>query len=120
MKKKILVIDPAKGIREVLEKILVDGGHDVFTVPSALRGNEQLNSLTVTYDLVTINLTPGKVNARQFLQAVRMKSDIPIILITGGPVDTSEMLAVGFADVIRKPFGRDELLTAVAKVLPTQ
>jgi DNA-binding response OmpR family regulator len=67
------------------------------------------------YDLVLLDLMLPKVNGMEFLQMVRAKSYIPVIIISAKDSDVDKALGLGLGadDYITKPFSMVELVARV-------
>ncbi len=127
MKRKkphVLVVEGDNGARDVLKKMLESDGYEVTAVADGMRGLEQLTKPDIHWDVITMHSIPRfgttAITARDLLKQIRVRSDVSVILITGGVVDEQEILDAGFAAVIRKPVGRDDLLATIAKVIATK
>ncbi len=114
----ILIVDDAKAVRESMSVVLKKAGYDVT---EAADGEQALATLSAqSFDLAIVDIWMPRKNGLSLLQEVRaQRSDIPIIIVSGGgpgaPLERSAALAdiYGAAEVLFKPFENLELLDAV-------
>lgn len=128
---KIIVIDDEGDIRVVVAEVLKRAGHDVET---ASDGGEGLAMLAENgADMVITDIVmPGMDGISVMNEVRKTHPDMPIIVISGGgniaPMEyepaaimTTAYLAsaaeAGANITLTKPFGREELLEAVGKLL---
>ena len=109
----ILLVDDEDLVRAGTAELLRDLGHRVQTAAS---GTVALDCLTgETFDLiVTDYMMPGMDGIELATRVAERAPDMPILLITGfiGSADKAEHLPR-----LAKPFGRDELATALARAV---
>jgi DNA-binding NtrC family response regulator len=116
----VLVVDDEASIRDLLSKTLalvdyeVDTAADATSALARVRANE--------YDLLIADLRmPGMDGLTLIRQVRRIRSELPVIIITGFSTESSAIEAVnlGVAGYLRKPFRVPEVLAAAAKALGT-
>jgi nitrogen regulation protein NR(I) len=113
---KILVIEDDRGIRDTLQRVLAEEGHEV-TVES--RGDAGL--ARATRDSFNLVITDWRLPGLNGLELVRQlhadRARLPIILITAyGTTETAiEAIKFGAYDYLLKPFNVPELLEIVRK-----
>ncbi len=118
----ILIVDDAKAVRESRSVVLKKAGYDVT---EAIDGEQALSTLSAqSFDLAIVDIWMPRKDGLSLLQEVRaQRSDIPIIIVSGGgpgaPLERSAALAdiYGAAEVLFKPFENFELLDAVTGAL---
>lgn len=117
----ILVIDDDTAVREVIREMLSYEGHDVTI---AENGREAIRVLAqATFDLVITDLIMPEQEGIETITAIRQRDpDIPIVAISGGgrlgPGDYLETARYMGADAtLAKPFGRQELVAVVGRLL---
>jgi len=114
----ILVVDDDKVIRELFKETLEEVGHTVAVVGSGAEGLELVEKQD--FDLVFIDLKmPGMVGDELFGRIKEIKPRLPVTIITGYP-DSGMMaraLAQGPFGVMSKPFGEEDIITAVNSFL---
>jgi CheY-like chemotaxis protein len=119
---RILIVDDAEAVRESMSAVLKKAGYDVT---EAADGEQALAMLSVqSFDLAIVDIWMPRKNGLSLLQEVRaQRSDIPIIIVSGGgpgaPLERSAALAdiYGAVEVLFKPFENFELLDAVTGAL---
>ncbi len=119
---RILIVDDAEAVRESMSVVLKKAGYDVA---EAADGEEALATLSAqSFDLAIVDIWMPRKNGLSLLREVRaQRSDIPIIIVSGGgpgaPLERSAALADGYgaAEVLFKPFEDFELLDAVTGAL---
>jgi len=115
---RVLVVDDEASIRELLSKTLALAEYDVDTASDATSALDRMRS--AAYDLLIADLKmPGMDGLTLIRQAKRIKSDIPVIIITGFSTESSAIEAVnlGVAGYLTKPFRVPQVLAAAAKAL---
>jgi CheY-like chemotaxis protein len=117
----ILVIDDDGQIRALIRAILERAGH---TVTEASDGAEGLRQFQATPpDLVLCDLyMPGRDGLGTMTELHALRPDVPVVVMSGGSTMFGDYLQVarqlGAADALPKPFGPDQLLQTVARLLP--
>jgi excisionase family DNA binding protein len=115
---KVLVVDDEASIRDLLSKTLALAEYDVDTAADATSALDRMRS--GVYDLMIADLKmPGMDGLTLIRQAKRIKSDMPVIIITGFSTESSaiEALNLGVAGYLTKPFRVPQVLAAAAKAL---
>jgi len=118
--KSILVVDDDPEILRMVSTYLTGEGYSVETASNGARMGEILKAQAV--DLVILDLgLPGQ-DGLDLAHALRAKSDIGIIILTGrgAVVDRVVGLEVGADDYLTKPVSLRELLARVRSVLRRQ
>ena len=115
-KKRILICDDEKGVREALNLIL----EDVYTLDFASSGNNAIEKIkTDTFDGVILDIKMPVKNGLETLEEIRRISPgIKVIIVTGyQSVETaSKAVKLGAIDYITKPFESDEVLEKVGRI----
>ena len=115
---RVLVVDDEASIRELLSKTLGLAEYEVDTAPDGRSAIERLR--LGNYDLLIADLKmPGLDGLSLIREAKRLKSDLPVIIITGFSTESSAIEAVnlGVAGYLTKPFRVPQVLAAAAKAL---
>lgn len=115
---RVLVVDDESSIRELLQKTLALAEYDVDTAPDGRAALERLR--LGTYDLLIADLKmPGMDGLTLIREAKRLKTDLPVIIITGFSTESSAIEAVnlGVAGYLTKPFRVPQVLAAAARAL---
>ena len=117
----IAVVDDDPGILESIESLLNSADYEVrlFSTGTALLESGGLPEIDCLISDVAMPLMDGFELARA-VQAARPA--LPVILVTGRPdlLRRSPLDGLGQYRVFKKPFDGQELLTAVALMLPSR
>jgi len=117
-KKKVLVIDDEQIVLDSVSQILID---DNYEVDVSLSGREGLDwAIERPYDIVLTDIRMPDIGGMRVLRDIkRVKSSLPVVIITGYATTKSAVQAMklGAADYIEKPFEPEQLLDAVARAL---
>jgi excisionase family DNA binding protein len=115
---RVLVVDDEASIRDLLSKTLALAEYDVDL---AFDGRTALDRLrTTSYDLLITDLKmPGVDGLTVIREARRLKTDLPVIIITGFSTEASAIEAVnlGVSGYLTKPFRVPRVLAVAAKAL---
>jgi excisionase family DNA binding protein len=117
-RRRVLVVDDEASIREVLTKTLALGEYEVETVADGASAMERLR--VASYDLLVTDLKmPGMDGLTLIRQVKRLKSDLPIIIITGfsSEANAIDALNLGVAGYLIKPIRVPDVLAAAARAL---
>ena len=119
----ILVVDDQEMVRTALVRLLAAQGYDSLAAPSA---DEALQVLAgskpggASVDLMLTDLRmPGMGGLELLRRAHAVAPDLPVMVITGyATVDSAvEAMKLGARDYITKPYGKEEVLLRVERVL---
>lgn len=123
-KKKILVVDDEKDIREFLKAALVEAG---FEAAEAEDGNIALEKIKKEIpDLISLDLVmPNKSGAKLHRELSKHKEwyRIPVLIVTGharddlGKADLKELTMSGPGIYLEKPVKPDNYIAAIKKLL---
>lgn len=119
--KKVLIVDDAASMRQMVSFTLKRGGYEVL---EAENGQDALNKLqSESADLVITDLNMPVMDGITLIQNLRrmpaMKSKPILMLTTEGLASKKEQgKAAGASGWVIKPFDPEKLLQTVAKVLP--
>lgn len=112
LKASIMIIDDTPANLKLLESMLVDYGHRVFSFP---RGDLAINAARRNLpDLILLDVNMPKMNGYEVcsqLKADPMLADIPVIFISAmnETLDKVKAFTVGGVDYITKPFQLNEV-----------
>ena len=123
-KKKILVVDDEKDVRDFLKAALTEAG---FEVTEAEDGNIALEKIKSEIpDLISLDLVmPRKSGAKLYRELSKNKkwSKIPVIIVTGharddlGKADLRELTMSGPGIYLEKPVKPNNYIAAIKKIL---
>ena len=117
----ILVVDDDAQVLDVMSEMLKLEGHQVTLAENGKQAVAQVEA--GPFDLVITDLImPEKEGLETIADIRKLRGDVPIIAISGGgrvgPTDYLETARfIGADTTLAKPFGRQELITAVADLL---
>src|SRR4030067_959322 len=114
---RILVVDDAATIREVIRRYLERDG---FEVMEAADGDTALDVVEeVEPDLVVLDLMLPGLDGLRLTRRLREHSAVPVLMLTakGAVEDRIEGLELGADDYVVKPFDPKELASRVRAVL---
>ena len=113
MAKRILLVDDepliVKGLKFALES-------DGYETDSAGDGEQALEKIqNGNFDLILLDVMLPKMSGIEVCQAVREKSDVPIIMLTAKGEDMDKILGLeyGADDYMTKPFSLRELMARI-------
>lgn len=118
----VLLVEDDLSIRRLVADMLQSGGIDVI---KAGMGEATLTDLRErTYDLLLTDIVMPAVDGVRVVELAREhRPDLPIIAMSGGSgfmipeVGLRWSQAAGANRVLKKPFRREELLTAIAELM---
>jgi excisionase family DNA binding protein len=117
---RVLVVDDEASIRELLSKTLALAEYDVDTAADGPTALDRLRTQSDEYGLLIADLKmPGMDGITLIRQVRQIRSELPIIIITGFSTESSAIEAVnlGVAGYLTKPFRVPQVLAAAAKAL---
>ena len=117
-KRRVLVIDDEKAIRETLSAILTDEGYAVTAVESGEEGLRRL--VEESYDLVFLDVWLRDRDGLSLLEATDGRlSDVPVVMISGhANVETAvRAVRLGAYDFLEKPLSLDRVVLTAQKAI---
>lgn len=117
MRKKVLVIDDEKSIRDIIGEYLTQEGFEIVEASDGIRGLEIFRS--VGPDLVILDVMMPKMDGWKVCREIRSESVTPVIMLTarGEEYDKLFGFELGADDYMVKPFSPRELIARVKAVL---
>ncbi len=116
MKKRVLVIDDAVGILDVVTIMLEMEGYEVVTALDASIALARIE--TTAPDLILLDVVLPTMSGYECIEQLGQHHDaIPIILFTVLKHTPEEVEQLGVAGYLRKPFHRSELLHKIKELL---
>jgi excisionase family DNA binding protein len=119
-KPRVLVVDDEASIREMLSRTLALAQYEVDTAADATTALDHMRARGDEYDLMIADLKmPGMDGLALIRQVREIKSNLPVIIITGFSTESSAIDAVnlGVAGYLTKPFRVPQVLEAAAKAV---
>lgn len=117
-KERILVVDDEEAIQEMVSKIINLIGHEVVTAGNGREALEILKSQPISIMLTDIKMP--EIDGFELMKLARDQfPGTPIICMTahGGSYTYTDVVAVGAADYIAKPFTIDEMRAKLNRVI---
>lgn len=117
MSKKILLVDDNPQVIAICDDYLRASGYDVIIATDGLLG--LLAARREKPDLIVLDLMLPEMNGLDVCRAIRRKSSVPIIMLTGRAEEPDKVigLEIGADDYMTKPFSPRELLARIRVVL---
>jgi DNA-binding response OmpR family regulator len=116
MKKRILVVDDDKSIREALKKVLEAAGYEVALAAGALEAAVRFQPGQL--DLLVLDLVlPNQSGWDVFERLTTHRPLVPVIIITGLPNQRSTAEMAGAGALFEKPIEPTTLLATIAELL---
>lgn len=120
-KKSILVVDDEEQICNVIKKVLLQEGYQIFTAFNGEKALSQLKKNPV--DLMLVDLKMPSMNGLELLKQARaIQKNLKSILLTAyGTASTArEAMLLGVYDFLTKPFDNQLLKKVVKETLGEQ
>ncbi|HEY6065557.1 MAG TPA: sigma-54 dependent transcriptional regulator [Thermoanaerobaculia bacterium] len=117
-KRRVLVIDDEKAIRETLSEILLDEGYAVTAVESGEEGLRRF--LDESFDLVFLDVWLRDRDGLSVLEAANGRlSDVAVVMISGhASVETAvRAVRLGAYDFLEKPLSLDRVVLTAQKAI---
>lgn len=114
---RVLVIDDAPFMRQMLREVLEGAGHEVHEV--GVPGRAQAALAATRPDAVLLDVTMPEIDGLTLLKEFRARDPrVPVLMVSAlkQPAIIREAIQLGAADFIMKPFQPSRLLNALAKV----
>ena len=113
---KILLVDDDEGLVELLAQVMELEG---FTIDIANNGQEALEKLDSSHDLILLDVMMPVLNGIETLKRIRQKFETPVLMLTarGDEIDRVIGLELGADDYLPKPFNDRELVAITRQML---
>lgn len=117
MSTRILIVDDAPEIRNLLKRTLNGHGHTVELAEDGIAGVEKARSWRP--DIILLDLAMPRMGGLTACQHIREFSQAPIIVLSvmGEEQDKVRALDAGADDYVTKPFGMEELMARIRVAL---
>lgn len=115
--KKIIVVEDELFMRKELVSILENEGYETFYISNFNNVSSQI--IDQKPDLILLDLNLPKVSGFEICKEVRLKSKIPILVLTGREQLKDELhaLNLGADEYLNKPCHKDRLIARIANLL---
>jgi two-component system, OmpR family, response regulator len=116
---RLLVVEDQPKMRRLLCRALQEGGYVVDAVadgPSALH-----EATEADYDLILLDVMLPGMDGFEVLRRLHAEAPrLPVVFVTArdAPADRAAGLAAGGDDYLTKPFGLDDVVTRLQRLLP--
>ncbi|MGY4876286.1 response regulator transcription factor [Vreelandella aquamarina] len=120
---RVLVVDDEPQIRQFLRISLNSQGFQTIEADTGKAGIQALLSSSTSpmagIDIILLDLGLPDMDGQQVLDAIRQKSDVPVIIVSvrGHEAEKVQALDNGANDYVTKPFGIQELLARIRALL---
>ncbi|HDL6964633.1 TPA: envelope stress response regulator transcription factor CpxR [Yersinia enterocolitica] len=113
---KILLVDDDRELTSLLKELLEIEG---FNVVTAYNGEQALNLLDSSIDLLLLDIMMPLKNGIETLKVLRQNYQTPVIMLTarGSELDRVLGLELGADDYLAKPFNDRELVARIRAIL---
>ena len=113
---KILLVDDDIELTDLLAEVL---RLDSFEVEIANNGQEALDKLNSSHQLVLLDVMMPVLNGIETLKKIRQTSNVPVMMLTarGEEIDRVLGLELGADDYLPKPFNDRELVARIKAIL---
>lgn len=113
---KILLVDDDIELTDLLAEVLRLTG---FEVDVANNGQEALDKLNESHQLVLLDIMMPVLNGIETLKKIRQTSNVPVMMLTarGEEIDRVLGLELGADDYLPKPFNDRELVARIKAIL---
>jgi len=117
MSKKLLLVDDDPQILAICHDFLQASGYDLVTAADGLQGLAAARREKP--DLIVLDLTLPGMDGLDVCRAIRRRSNVPIIMLTGRARETDRIigLEIGADDYMTKPFSPRELVARIGVIL---
>ena len=123
---KILIVDDVDYIRKSITKVLGDKGFECEMCENGKAAVERIQENE--YDLVITDMMMPEMDGFEFMEFLRAlpapKGKTPVLAISGGSKTINSEMALSMVNenvnaILQKPFGKDDLLKSIHRVLNT-
>lgn len=117
---KILSVDDSQVMRDLVESVLKENGHDVVTANDGAEGLAACRS--EKFDLILSDINMPVMNGMSMVSKIRHLDDyqhVPIIMLTteGSDFKKDKAKKMGASGWLQKPFDPERLMKAVNKLV---
>ncbi len=117
-RRRILVVDDERVVRDVLRRLLERAGHQVLVADGGTEGLETYRRQWHHIDLVILDVMMSDMDGREALARMReVNPDIRAVLSSGYAVEAELPLATDGVRLLQKPYTLDDVTRVVAEAL---
>ncbi len=118
IKRKILIVDDEKDIREAVMFILNNEGFTTYTAANGMEAIEKIKS-GKSYDLIIMDIIMPYMSGTETAKNLRELTDCPILFLTAKSSEQNKVEAyeAGGDDYLSKPFSSVELVLRIKAIL---
>ena len=116
----VLIVDDEYGIADLLEAVLIDEGHRVFTASNGKNGLDVLE--TEIPDIIFLDYMMPVMDGATMLSHMSKEAslrEIPVVMMSSIPEDTVAERCRGYSLFLRKPFDIFHLIDVVKRFTAT-
>lgn len=115
--KKILIIEDDEVICQELSNLLNNSGYKSLILKDFKHAQEEI--LTISPDLILLDINIPYLNGELLLQNLRKVSNIPVVMVTSRNNESDEVLSMSYGadDYITKPYNPNILLLRIQAIL---
>ena len=113
------MVDDDIALRETLEEILTDEGHNVVTAEDGFDALDQIKRAPFSLIFMDIQM-PGINGIETFVRTKSVQPDCVVVMITGFAVEdvVKQAMNEGAYTVLSKPLAVEQLLEIAEKIVP--
>ena len=117
MKARVLIIEDEPELADLIKLYLSADGIDSEAAPSAEDGTERL--ARSAFDLIVLDLNLPGMDGFEFLQEIRPKSTVPVIIVSAREADEDVIMGLGIGadEFVTKPFAPRVLVARIRALL---
>ncbi len=114
---RVLIVEDEPETLQLEQVILEEAGMQVTWVLGEGEAMERLRGERYEVVVTDLYVTRGQEGVESIGGLLREAGEVPVVVVSGWPVEEEEARAAGIASVLRKPFGLEELVQVVRQVL---
>ncbi|RKX78325.1 MAG: DNA-binding response regulator [Spirochaetes bacterium] len=113
MKANVLIVEDVREMAELISLYLHKEGMETTVCETAEQAEEVLKR--IKYDLIVLDLNLPEKDGFEFLQQIRRKEDIPVLIVSARDSDEDVIMGLGIGadDYVTKPFSPKVLAAKV-------
>lgn len=117
MMERILIVEDNKVANITISRLLESNGYQIFSVYNAEDALTEVSRKR--YDMIILDIHLPKMSGYTFLQILRKKSDIPVIINTANSTVKArvKLINAGASDFIEKSYTKEEILESIRIIL---